>query len=643
MDQPPAHPARTPELDLDGARELLGALARVLAIAPLYPSGHARFVKVAEELRARLRDGCDGPTLLTIGVAADHLRVRSVPVVLESAEARRIHEILWPLGISRIEIESNATAEDIHLLTASLIRQSRQLGSANKFRQDFFREQPETVHVRYHEFGRRVGGSFALATSHDRIRSAMSKIETHLQDLPESPESIDRSCRVAQALLSRVAEKLETNPGSHAPQGGVSGRNLDEVLDLCASVISTAMEDLLHRDSTFEDLSSLFESAELALALSDDQDTANLMLDVLREARNETAAEDLEIDPEGKSQWDEETHELSFAALTRVLQGIADADTERFEPRDPGEQLSVFLQLLLDGPSPRCRRGIARRLECPRSPAPSSFEYRVLRGAVDTLLDRGDFALVDRTISFLASILRELDSTLIPALLLSACESSPSPETFAAAWPHLLNELIGGSIDDDIRLRGGLVEVFCAADPSVSERDVDRLARLLSLSSRPMSERAFEVATPYMLPILASLLESSDDRMLGDWVLRGVQAHCPPWAGAEILVRLHHLDSRARPLVTCMLREGLPRRPSPHLQDLAADLIIRTLEELPRTRRSESWVPEIVCALASLPGDRVGDTLRGIRRERRRLFLHAWPRACRDVSVRALKNREKES
>ncbi len=613
----------------------------MLAVAPLYPSGHARFVKEATELRDRVRDGCVDSAPLTIGIASDHLRVRSIPVVLESAEARQIHEILWPLGISRVEIEPDATAEDIHLLAASLIRQSRQLGSTRTLRQHFLGEQPETVHVRFHEFGRRVGGGAATAASQDRIRSAMSRIETHLQSLHDDEESVDRSCRVAQTLLSRVAERLETNFESRMPSS--SGRNLEEVLDLCASVISTAMEDLLHRDSTFEDLSSLFESAELALALSDDQETANLMLDVLREARDETAAGDLEIDVSGAEPWGEDSHERSLPALTRALQEIADAETEMFDARVPGEQLSVFLELLLDHPSPRCRRGIARRFQWSQPSTVSSPEYRVLRGALETLLEQDDLAFVDRTISFLAGTLCEQSPSLIPSLLLSACDSSTSPETFAVAWPHLLNELIGGSIDGDPHLRGGFVEAFCASATTVSERDVDRLARLLSLPSKPMSERAFEIATPYMLPILAALLERSDDRALGDWILRGVRAHCPPWAGAAALVRLHHLDSRARPLVIGLLREKLPRRPSRPLQDLAADLLVLTLEELPLARRNEPWVTEAVCSLASLPGEHVEETLKGIRRERRGLFRRAWPRSCRDVCQRALQAREKES
>ena len=67
-------------------------------------------------------------------------------------------------------------------------------------------------------------------------------------------------------------------------------------------------------DAGFEDLSSLFDAAETALALSEDRETVNLMLDVLRDAGSDVIAEDHgrrssdreELDDEDDEPWEDD-------------------------------------------------------------------------------------------------------------------------------------------------------------------------------------------------------------------------------------------------------------------------------------------------------------------------------------------------
>jgi hypothetical protein len=205
------------------------------------------------------------------------------------------------------------------------------------------------------------------------------------------------------------------------------------------------------------------------------------------------------------------------------------------------------------------------------------------------------------------------------------------------AWPHLLNELLVGAVDDGGPLADGLVEQLHAVDPSSAKRGAGRLVRLAALRSRRLSPRAFPIAVPSLGPLLAVLIKHTKNSTLGDWALRGLQVSPPEWEGAVILRALTRVEGGTRPLVARMLSENLAGRPSPRLGEMTAGLILAVLKKLAAARRTRPWVAPAIEALGGLSGEGAESMLRRIRGERRLLFFPVWPGPCRAAAERALR------
>ncbi|MEW6074622.1 MAG: hypothetical protein AB1726_18770 [Planctomycetota bacterium] len=602
----------------------------MLAIAQLYPADHSRFAAVVEPLLERLRRRRGAGPSLSIEVGSDHLRVDSTTIGLDSREARSIHTVLWFLGASHLAIEARASPRDLHWLASSLVAFVRQNRSAAGGSPSALGDPPAAIHLAYREFGRRVSGADARVLARDLLPVAVQRIETCLRGTHQSPEIVDRACRSARQLLGRVAEKLETGAGAQNLRRAIGGRSLERALDLCASAITAALEDAAVAGTDFEDLSGLFQATETALALSDDRETMQLMLNVLRQARAEASKA---AERSGAGSRDPSPADLEHALREMVERGGPPGALRR---EDAGAPLPALLHLLLDSPSPRQLVGISHALravhEERRDPGPSA----VLRGFFATVIQRADRQLVDRALPLVADAFCPADPHLVAALLISIGENPVSPETVAILWPHLLNELLRGAIDGQRELARRSIEVFGTIDPQTLANEADRVARLSSLRSGEISPHAFATADPFLLPVLAIVLERTDHAVLGQWVRRSLRENPPSWAGAEALHALREHDPRANPFLVQVLREGLHCSPSPRLQAMAASLIAGDLAHLPRSHRGEPWVLGAIQALASLPEEHGRDILRFIRGERRLVFWPAWPRACRKAARRAL-------
>lgn len=630
MDPSPSPPSPLPDPRFGTAREQIAAFTRLLAIAPLYPSDHSRFGAAVAELRtcARREHGASSP--LGVEVHAEGIAVGSVLLDLDEREAARLHELLHPLGIDRIEVAPDASDDDLHQLAIALVRSVQPSGAPLAGTSPLLAQLPSTLAVRHREFGRRVAGPTEIRVDHDRLRSALERIEAQLRLRGDASATVEDSCDFAGRFLARVAERLERNPEPWAPGAEGLGRGLDEVLDLCAFAIGKAMEEVA--DAGFEDLSRLFDAAETALALSEDRETVNVMLEVLRDAGAEAITDGAGKRKKDATAGDEEPNSMSAEELADTLQEIAAPDL-RLDPPAPRETegLSVLLHLLLRDPAAREGTGLAHHLERSLVGRGGNDTHEMLHAALETLFGEGDAPLIDRGLARLAAVLHKSNPHGWVRLLVHTSHGGAGARD--GVWPHLINELLAGRVDEDAPLAELVVARLRGLEPARAATEAGRLTRLSALRSRRLSAAAFSIATP-LAPLFAALLENTGDTFLGNWALRGLRRHPPPLPGVAALATRERFDALARPLVIALLTEYDHEEASSNLRRHAARVTLDALARLDSSRRAEAWVAPAIEELGSLEGKKIEAVLHRVLTERR-FLVPRWPRECREAARRA--------
>jgi len=292
----------------DERADLLTALERLFAIGAFYPPGHARCVQVAESFRAAMAPLLAGAPALTIDTGRDALALQGHIVGLQSRAAAKLHGLLAELAIARLEIDAAVSPRDLHDLVAFLIQARHQLDSAYGFQRVEFAALPPTVRAHQREFGRRVGGGAGCEATAELVEAAVGHIMRELESA-SVPESVREKYRgVFSRMFERAAERLEL--AAQAPGGGRSpfARSLEEVLDLGVHAVQRSLDQLLSHGDGLDDLARVFAQAERAIALSDDRESVELMVDVLRQAAHDAdeAADEPAVEPRQIGEPDQE-------------------------------------------------------------------------------------------------------------------------------------------------------------------------------------------------------------------------------------------------------------------------------------------------------------------------------------------------
>ena len=103
-----------------GQQALLESLDRLLAVGTYYPQGHEKHAQVAAGVqRALAPAACDRPTI-AIDVAQPGLCLDGAFVPADARDAVRLHGLLAPLEIGRLEIDAAATGADLEAAFSTL-------------------------------------------------------------------------------------------------------------------------------------------------------------------------------------------------------------------------------------------------------------------------------------------------------------------------------------------------------------------------------------------------------------------------------------------------------------------------------------------------------------------------------------------
>jgi hypothetical protein len=617
---------------LSRASGFLVALERLLGMGALYPPGHARCREAASRACAALDGLGDRTELVRVRMTATSLQVGAEVVELTLPGAARVHEILFGLAISRVELPVGISAGDLLDFAARLaelrVAQETSRSSGGPTLDGF----PDAVRVRQRVFGGR------LLTPEGRVDPSVAQLVLDRMARDLDGQAIDpetwAACRsLVHQMIRSTVERLDL---AGAPSDGGARRALEEVLELGVHALESAIEDLVRSGQGEADLPTLSRRTEQALALSDDERSMEIMLDVLRQAtagphHRSAPGHTAPADAGDPAAVVPASCTLSLQALEKVVAEATDRarcpDLE--PPLDGCEPLSVVIQLLLDPTGPQAvvtaTEALPRVVSAAGPEAAAELLATVLR---EVISDRPENE-ADRLITVLLRALRGEDPAAAMSLLVSL-DADLDP---LRLWPHVVNELLLGEVALTTSRLEGLVARVGGLPVRARASGLVRLDRLDAVRQGRIGSVAFDPPRHGLAAVYAHLLDGPCREATVARLYDGLRTSSGAWPGSELLASL--------PGCTLAGRERLARAAATvnepaALRQAVAQVVVEEIARLPEAARGAAGIATTVEALGVAAPVSSRPLLLRIRHERRFLIVPRWPRPCRDAAARAL-------
>jgi len=624
-----------------GFSDLAGAFDRLLTVGSFYPPEHVQCRDVAAEFRRQLVSALGGRPALRITVVPDGIMMQSERLESRVPGVRRIGQLLSSLAVDRMEIDASVALDELLAFAALMIKLRLQAMTSSRFGQFDFKDFPPSIRIHQREFGKRLRGTPVKASGRSGAEAAVAHVLHALQGLKASDEKPAAWLEMVEGLLKKAVTRVDTSyaPGT-GPQGGFA-RSLDQVLDLGAEAIQRAAVDLFSQAGDgIDELQSLFFSAEKALALSDNPETMEIMLDVLRKAARESGEPAEDSSPREEIEMSETECELSVSELCGALEDYAPASLtlEMTASGDRSEMLRILLEFLFQKTSEktsiRVREEIVEQLSGDLTPGERSALVTALKGLAVAV----DRARIDIYLPFIVHSLRQFESRAATAFLVELC-GDRDPEVLGAVWPHLVNEALLCAEPLTSPLTGRLHELIAEVPRDLILKEAHRLYAAETLGTGEISKDLMRPPVPQLCSVFECLLFSPRADLIGSVLLRGLQARPPDWPEAAALGLIPTYATSRRAFLIEVLRALPTGDRSSDLEEMAGSVILERLPALTRRQRSESWTPRAIEALGRLKTQGSDRFLEAIMKGRRLWIFPDWPGPCRAAARRARRMR----
>lgn len=633
----------TPNTDLAEGKDayaFMEAFDRLFKIFALYPVEHARCTDVADVFRERLDRILRTTSTVNITAGAESLFVQSVELPTKLPALRRFHDILDTLGIAYIEIDSGVSTLDLHTFTSVIMAHRNQAKSSMCFRQFEFEGIPSTIRVVQREFGQRVDQEGGTAKRISEIREAITRSLAALEGVDCNKAKSELYQMVSEKIFSKVIDKLEMATTSQGVSMS-SYRSLEDLLNIGVHAIQHVVQEFIDDEEETLDVRGLFRQIKKAVALSDDEESVQLMMDVLMMAADELDVEQSEssnlvLEESGS----DKDCVMSLTNLRKRLDECASlaGTISAIELQDFSEELSVMIQLLFYYPTPKLMAGIVAKTDGLLSSRLKPTERQVVFKAIHQLIDRPDYALIDRSLPPIIKSIRISKNESLASFLFNIYETA-SPKKREAIWPHIVNEILLGFEGDSPEAVNSLHKLMNSTTEKTLKENLDRLEYLEAMREQRFMKRLFNPPIPELYPVFAILLHSSQSSVIGSLLLNGLKSTSHNWEGAEALKLINVYNLQCRDFLARLFAEGWRTKGSDILRDMAGEIILQELPRLSRYRWRENWVSKAILVLGSCWDQRAETLLLKIIKSRKYLFIPVWPKECRNAAIRALKVR----
>jgi hypothetical protein len=614
--------------DRSPTHPLLHALVRFESVAALYPSNHTRAVEAGEELLGALRACGDAHGTVQIVNLHGRLSVQSTEIPDTSAAARRLREEFDALGVVALEIAGETTLEDLHAFARAWRSTVQSVANTRGLRTAELESLPATIRAHYREFGQRVSVD---------ATTAVETVETVEVAVP-CGAARENCQRMVDKTLRRVAARMHSADAPAALQTSApAARPLDDVLQIAAQVLQHAIERYLSESTEVGGLRKLFDSVELATALSPDAESAQLMLDVLRQSADEVleaeAAEaEQVIEQIGP---DREHYEQTIEALRGELAAqLCGPALEGLELDDRRECLSILFELGGGTRVAGSKKVLTDRLRKLLSEPLAGGERETVQAAIKELCARANAQTFDAILPEIAAALGESQSPVWLAALIEAAVAL-DVEHLEVLWPHLANQVLLGPRTRTSPYFAATIEQVARLPRAKMSGPIRRLQHLEALFDNKVARHAFAPPRAELAHFYVALLGTTHAQLVGAQLHAQLRTHADKWPGARALACMRSADRECCELMARML--GAQSKTERLQVELAAARTLASkLESLPRESRNEAWIAPTLDWLGQFDSSEIAALLGRIVGERRMLLVAQWPNPCREAAARAL-------
>lgn len=628
--------------------ELLAALDRMLTVGSYYPPGHEKYRDVAKSAHRAVARAAGPQGVVAIEVSEAGLAMGPSLAPADGREAKRLHKLLLPLDIALLEIDQDASAEDLHAALLALKKQQSELGSSRAYRAIEVTGLPASVRATsrqlYVKMRHKLVGSGGTRPNVDAfdpntIPDAMLVATPDGQKLEREFLAVVRGIMTGadpqklQRLHETPIDKITQVLGEWIPDAAI--RAMKDIIDRLAETNSDPMV-----------LEALVAHATKALELTGDSEMVELAfqrLRVEREVKGESRPL-LENRPRPRGvKRTPVTYTMTRAQLGELVDAV-DASVRPIEDLDAGTNadcLAICYQILAAAPSPELTEQVTALMESMvASENCSSRDLEAARDALRTTFQQGWQPQTADLARAILGPMRLVRPRRLGWLWLAVWEGLLETAHKEAAWPLLVNDLLLGIEWDDpagkLQLYGELTEL------DVRER-LDLLARLEELPAlreKQVDAHLLDAPAPLLFPVYRLLLRSSLSEELGPLLVTRLSRPDAHPLVRQLLECLGSWDRNHLRLYQAMLDQGVAERVAPTLADQAGRYLRGIVSRLEDDELAEPWVPGAIDWLSRLRVGGATEILRDIVAERRWLFIPVWPAAARDAARAALEKLE---
>ena len=615
------------------AATFLKAIDRLMTVGTYYSLEHEQYRQASEKACATMVAAIRPRRSLPVEVAATGLVIDGHTLDPRLRVVRQLHDLLVSLNIAHLEFTAELTPDDLRQALAALHEHRLALGQAQTFQEITIGNLPPSVSVANRRVIGGVGGGGFLLSPEDILDALGAD--------PLNPDA-DGQVRDPAEFLREIMDLLRQALGStgDTPPGGsnIASTTMPSRDELAG--FRQALQHLLASKPDAAALAHLMSLARQAAAVSADSSQTRLIFNQLRQSVGQEPAPTA---PPAAVAPDFVGGTTSVGALAAQVTELAGRNVQVPDPAPTArcDQLALGFRLLSAGVAPPTSGHVLDALRATgRDPALGEAEAAVIAASLESRAAAGRGDLIDRAAPLMAE-LRQSHPELISVVWSNmAAECEPAART--ALWPHLVNDLLLGlaPAPDSVIARLCLRAGELGFDQAVTQ--AARLSELPCAHGAPLADDIFHVPPARARCVHAALLHTPAAGAHGPLLHRAL-ARRPLDALTGVLMNaVGSYGPQNKALFLSLLREGGLENGSPQLLTLASTLLAQELDKLTGAERHRTWAPEAIGWLGRLAPGAARPVLQRILTERRWLWRHAWPEACRAAAAAALADRSGE-
>jgi hypothetical protein len=602
---------------------LLKALDKLLTLEAYYSDSHDQYIAATEEATRIITRAIQPDARLAVEITAKGLMIMGQTVDPEHRHARQLMDLMAPLNIAMLEIHAALSAVDLRQAVAILQEHRKKVGRGRDFQEVVIQNMPPTI--------RSVSRS---VLRQNQVQADKSRPRD--QKIPGESEG-EKLARRFLAMVSEILNNLKEQGVAHLNQKA-EGHQVDLTAEDLEE-LRLSLKQLLDFNPSPRELADLISTARQALELSKDPYRTDMVFQILRRDILLRAPSGPQTGASVRV-----THLEELLDTEQIQEALAELEALEVELPGPGEnapaaQLAICLSMLQDNPTEALRQSIQSTLVAQfKRPGTKVEDLTPCLDALVEALEAGFLDWVEVLLEVLPTALRQGRPALLAPFWAELQERS-SDHDLEVIWPRLMNDILLGLGRHDKQATARVVAWAGTIKPTVARNLLPDLKNMPALQREKAAPDLFLESPVKMYPALQALAHTQ----LASWLSKGLHASLrsrPANRVVKVLLRImdHHpsmlelyLDLVAQPSVSVM---------SGKLRSRAALMIMNTLENLPRSVRSEDWVEEALEALAELEVEESRQLFLNIVSEKRLVFGHGWPAPSRAVAERALAAQE---